>query len=74
MPIAGRTGPVISGGSVIYACPVKGCGVLHEMGADHQAEPCLSCWREGWRLDGVGNLYRERPRVQPHPADDVHVE
>lgn len=59
---------------MIYSCPVKGCGVLHEMGSDHLNEPCLSCWREGWRIDAAGNVYREQPRVPPHPADDVHVE
>jgi len=59
---------------LIYTCPVKDCGVMYEMGEDHQAEPCLSCWRQGWRTDAFGNVWQELPRQAPHPADDVVAE
>lgn len=59
---------------MIYTCPVPGCGALHEMGSDHQNEPCLSCWKHGWRVDAFGKVFQDLPRVPPHPADDVHVE
>lgn len=58
----------------IIACPVPECGVLHDLPAGADNEPCFACWREGWRVDGFGKAFRELVRVQPHPADDVHVE
>ncbi len=46
---------------MIYVCPVKGCGALHEMGSDHLNEPCISCWQRGWRTDCFGNT-DQQPR------------
>lgn len=60
---------------MIYVCTVAACGQLFDMrGDDHRPQPCLACWREGWRTDDFGNTYQELARVPPHPADDVHAE
>lgn len=43
---------------MIWYCIVKGCGKPFSQGEDHLPEPCPACWKEGWRIDAVGNLYQ----------------
>jgi hypothetical protein len=49
---------------VICTCPV--CRLLHEMTGDHRnTEPCTPCYRDGWRDDSLGNVYRLPESDQP---------
>ena len=40
----------------ISLCPK--CRALHECPEEQQREPCLTCWRAGWRTDSLGHLYQ----------------
>lgn len=43
-------------------CPVRGCGKLYDGKEDHPFDPCVECWKQGWRTDSAHNVYRLRPR------------
>ena len=38
------------------SCPI--CCTLYDGKEDHPWDPCTSCWKAGWRVDGCGNKHQ----------------
>jgi hypothetical protein len=39
------------------SCPI--CTTIYDGSNDHPWDPCVPCWKAGWRVDSCGNKYQE---------------